>query len=72
MQGERPLVVEVVDLDMARVFASKTGAERLQIAFGLLRLARQVIGSSIRARHPEWPESRIAEETARRLLHGST
>ena len=67
---QRP-VVEVVDNDMARVLAQKTGAERLAIADGMFRSARRMIESHLRAEHPEWDSQRLQAEVARRLSHGA-
>lgn len=63
--------IEVVDDDMARVLAAKTGAERLEIAFGMFRSARRMLTSHLRSDHPEWTDAQVADEVARRLSHGS-
>lgn len=70
---ERPDVreIEVVDDEMARVLAAKTGAERLEIAFGMFRSARRMLTSHLRTEHPQWTEDEVADEVARRLSHGS-
>ena len=62
---------ESVDDEMARVLRSKTPAERLQIAAGMWRFARDMIVSVLGREHPDWPEERIREEAARRLSHGA-
>ena len=62
---------EVMDDRMAQVLREKSGAERLRIGDGLFSFARELIESSIRAAHPDWDETRIAAETARRLSHGA-
>jgi len=67
----RPLRFDVIDDDMARVLREKTGAERLAIADGMFRFARELIRSSVTSRHPEWDEAAIAAEVARRLSHGA-
>ena len=67
----RPVVVEVVDEEMARVFAAKSGAEQLAIAAAMFRSARRMIDSHLRAQHPDWEAHRIEAETARRLAHGT-
>ena len=66
-----PARIEALDDAMARVLREKDGAERLRIADGMFSFARDLIGSSIRAAHPEWDEGRIRTETARRLSHGA-
>lgn len=56
---------------MARILAAKTGAERLAIADGLFRSAREMMRSHLRSNHPEWTEERLRAEVARRLSHGA-
>jgi hypothetical protein len=63
--------IEVVDEAMAEVLCRKTGAERLQMAFGLWRFARLMVRAGVRSRHPEWTEAEVAREVARRMLHGA-
>jgi hypothetical protein len=65
-----PASFEVIDDEMAQVIRDKTGAERLQIASGMFHSARQMILSHLRAEHPDWDESRIQQEAARRLSGG--
>jgi hypothetical protein len=67
--GHRP-VVELVDEEMVSIFAAMSGAERLAMAAESLQFARQLVGSSVRAAHPDWDEQRVAEEVARRFLGG--
>lgn len=63
--------VEVIDDEMARLFASKSGAERLAIASGMFAAARTMLLAHLGAEHPEWSDERIRREAARRLSHGS-
>jgi len=67
----RETVIEVVDDEMARVLAAKTGAERLAIGFGMFSAARRMLTSQLQAEHPDWSEPRVEAEAARRLSHGS-
>lgn len=67
----RPEDVELIDDEMARIYASKTGAERLAIASGMFASARRMLASHLRAEHPEWSDERIGREVARRLSHGA-
>ena len=60
-------VVELVDEDVARILAAKSGAERFALAADAWRFARQVVECSVRAAHPEWDEQRVSAEVARRL-----
>jgi hypothetical protein len=62
---------ESVDDDMAGFLRAKTSAERLQIADGMWRFARDLIVGVLRREHPDWTEQRVREETARRLSHGA-
>ena len=66
----RPEDVELIDDEMARLYASKSGAERLAIASGMFASARKMLLAHLRADHPEWSEDRIGREAARRLSHG--
>lgn len=67
----RPEDVEVIDDEMARLYASKTGVERLAIASGMFTSARRMLLSHLAAEHPEWSDERIQREAARRLSHGA-
>jgi hypothetical protein len=67
----RPEDIEVIDDEMARVYAAKTGAERLAIASGMFASARRMILSHLRTEHPDWSEEQIHREAARRLSHGA-
>ena len=66
------LRIEVIDDQMAAVLRQKTGAERLQIANGMFRMAQRLIRSRLKAQHPEWTEGQIAAGVASRISHGST
>ena len=63
--------VEVVDSDMAAILRQKTEAERLQIAWGMWRSARDMLLHLLRTEHRNWSESAIRQEVARRLAHGT-
>ena len=67
----RPEDVEVIDDEMARLFASKSGAERLAIASGMFASARAMLLAHLGAEHPDWSDERIRREAAQRLSHGS-
>ena len=66
-----PRNFEVVDEEMAWVFRSMTGAQRLKIASDMFSSARRMIASQLASEHPDWDEQRVQRETARRLSHGS-
>jgi len=61
---------EVIDEEMARVLRAKTGAERLEIAWGMIASARRMLESHLRSEHQEWEEPQIRAEAARRLSLG--
>jgi hypothetical protein len=55
-----PRNLEIVDQDMADVLRQKTEAERLRIAWGMWRSARNMIRNLLRAEHPECHRKRGA------------
>lgn len=63
--------IEVVDDDMAEILRQKTPAERLQIAWGMWRFARDTIRRVVADQHPDWCDIEIQREATRRLTHGS-
>ena len=65
-----PRRIEVVDEEMAEVLRSKTGAERLAIAWRMFASARRMIASHLRSEHPDWDDQQIHAETIRRLSLG--
>jgi hypothetical protein len=67
----RPLNIEVLDEAVADVLRNKSPGERLAIANGMWRSARQMIESLLRAEHPEWTDEEIRRDVARRMLHGA-
>jgi hypothetical protein len=66
-----PLVLDMVDDQMAEVLRTKTGAERLQIASGMFVSASRMLVSHLRAQHTDWDDDRVRREAARRLSHGT-
>jgi hypothetical protein len=62
---------ESVDDETAAILRAKTPAERLQIAGGMWRFAREMIVCVLKQEHPDWDEERIRKEAARRLSHGA-
>jgi len=63
--------IEVVDEQMVEVLRQKSPQERLQIGFELWISAREMIRSYVASQHPEWPEKKLNQEVARRLLRGA-
>jgi len=66
-----PLRVEEIDREMVEVLAAKSGAERLEIAFGMFQSARRMLASHLVSEHPDWDDDRVAREVARRIARGS-
>lgn len=64
-------VIEIIEPEMAAILRRKTEAERLHIAWGMWRSARDMIQNLLRADHPDWPEQTVQKEVARRLAHGT-
>lgn len=67
-----PNRIEVMDDDMAEVFRSMTGAQRLEVAFGMIRSARNMLTHHLRTEHPDWDNEQIQQEVASRFLRGDT
>jgi hypothetical protein len=68
--NRKPPVIEVIDHETAAMLRQKTEAERLQIAWGMWRFARDMLRNLVRGEHPEWSEKDVQQEVARRLAHG--
>ena len=64
--------METLDPEMVRMWQAKLPAERLAIANGMWRSARDMIRNLIRADHPDWPDDRVHQEAAHRLSRIST
>lgn len=73
--GKKPRLdpgqIEVVDDACARIYASKSPAERLKIASGMWRSARKLLTQSIKSQYPQWSEQEVRREIIRRLSHGA-
>lgn len=63
------------DIDAQRVMTAalrdKTEAQRLAIAHGMWKHARDLLVRTLQAEHPDWSDGQIQHETARRLSHGA-
>ncbi len=64
-------VVEVIDDQMAEIYRGMTEQERLQIAFGMWRSGQRMIGSILRTQNPDWSETELQAEVARRMSDGT-
>lgn len=67
---ERSICIEVVDDAMVAVLKSRTAVERLEIAAGMWRSARDLIQATVQQRHPDWDTVQVQREVARRMSHG--
>jgi hypothetical protein len=56
---------------IAAILRTKTERERLKIAWGMWRSARSMLQNLFRSEHPDWSESELNREVARRLSHGA-
>jgi hypothetical protein len=56
---------------MVPILRAKTPTERLAIAHGMWRFARDMIASVLRGEHPDWTDEQIQREVARRISHGA-
>ena len=63
--------IEVVDDVVAEILSQKTPAERIRIGFGLWISARNMLMTHLKKTHPEWDNSKLSQEVARRLSHGA-
>ena len=64
-----PRRIEVLGDEIVESLRAKTGAERLQIAFGMWESARCMLASMLAADHPDWSEEKVHREVAKRLAH---
>lgn len=62
------LRIEVIDRTYAAVLAAKSPAERVAMADGLHRAARQMLAARVAQLHPEWNDEQRHREVLRRLL----
>ncbi|MCU0285684.1 MAG: hypothetical protein MUF15_04725 [Acidobacteria bacterium] len=63
--------IEVVDDACARIYASKSPAERLKIASGMWRSAQKLLMLSIKSQYPHWSDQEICSEVIKRISHGT-
>jgi uncharacterized protein (DUF849 family) len=57
--------------EMVAVLREKTELERLRIAWGMWRSAREMLINLIKAEHPDWSIDEVRRNAARRLAGGS-
>jgi hypothetical protein len=63
--------MEILDNAMAEILRRKTPAERLAIANGMWRFARDMLRANLVREHPDWADDVVNRTVARRLSHGS-
>jgi hypothetical protein len=56
---------------MVRVLQAMTPAKRLETAFYLARLARQMMVAQATQGHPEWSGEQVNHHVAERILRGA-
>lgn len=66
-----PRRIEVVDDAVADILRRKKPYERVQMVFEANRLARAIVETSLRGRHPDWDDVQVRREVARRMLSGA-
>ena len=49
------------------VYRRMTGQQRLQIAFDLSQLSRELVRSNVRNHHPDWTDEQVEHEVVRRF-----
>lgn len=62
---------EMLEDGMVPVLRAKTPAERLAIAHGMWRFARDTISAVLHKQYPDWTDPQIQKELARRISHGA-
>ncbi len=56
---------------MVEILRAKSEAQRLAIANGMWRSARQMLIHRLKQEHPDWTEEDLQRETARRMSDGA-
>ena len=67
----KTLTIEIVDREMAIVLANKSESQRLRIAWGMWRSARQMLTRMLTDQHVDWTPQQIQAEVSRRLASGT-
>jgi hypothetical protein len=63
--------IEVMDDRVAEILRRKSSAERIAIADGMWRFAREMIYAIVTREHPDWSNDEIQRQVARRMSHGA-
>ncbi len=70
--ADQPIHFEMIDEEHARFIRRLSGAERLQIAFGMWDSARRMIRANVADMHPDWSQPRVDYEVAKRMMGSVT
>jgi hypothetical protein len=65
------LRIDVIDRASAAMLAAKTPAERFSMVAEAYRTARMLAAAGVRYLHPDWTESEVQCEVARRMMYGA-
>lgn len=68
----QPPLIEILDPRTVESLKRMTPAERINQACRFWKSARVIVLGAIRTQHPDWTESQVLREAARRLSHGAT
>jgi hypothetical protein len=60
-----------LDPKMVEIFKAMTHQQRLEIANGMWRSAKDMIERLLRQQHPDWTEDQIRHGVALRMSHGT-
>jgi len=63
--------MEILDNATAEILRRKTPSERLAIANGMWRFARDMLRANLAREHPDWADDVINRTVAKRLSHGA-
>jgi len=69
--GLDPKKIEVPDALMVDVLRRKSPSERLRIGFDMWVSVRNMLLTHIRHSHPDWTQTEVKHEVARRMSHGA-
>lgn len=61
----------MVETAMAEILSQKTPAQKLAIANGMWKFARDMLRANIAREHPDWTPEEVNRLAARRLSHGA-
>ena len=59
------------DYALIPILRSQTPAQKLAVLASLWRSACAFVTAGVRTQHPDWSDSAVAKEVARRISHGA-